>query len=160
MYLYLLSREPGSREVLHSIGEAGRWNREQVPCKYLVDSPAMCIAESQLFDPVQGVTPDTYIQVIDVPEGSILHFREEQLPRRWWESPYNPATQELGSLHLRMCDKLLLAFPSAKYLKEWNYVLNVSHPLQSKVKIVSHYLAMRREFYELSSAMQRSISRI
>lgn len=147
MNFYMLSRAPGSREVLRSIGEAGRWNREEVPCRYLVDTPGMCISESYLFDPVHGVTRDAYIQVLDIPEGSITFFREEDLPRNWWESPFNPAAQEFGTLHLRLCDKLLLAFPSVKYTKAWNYVLNVSHPLMSKVKLVTHYPAMRKEWY-------------
>ncbi|WP_157962665.1 RES family NAD+ phosphorylase [Chitinophaga deserti] len=143
MMLYLLSRKPGSRKLLRPNGLAARWNREDMPCRYLVDHPGMCTVESGLAEVPPGIPPHYFIVPVEVPEGSIRYFREDELPEQWRAMPVTAVSRDFGSAHLGVADKLVLAFPSVNIGREWTYVLNLRHPLMKEVKIGVSYLAKR-----------------
>jgi len=144
MKLYTLSRKPGSRKLLRPNWLPARWNREDIPCRYLVDSPAMCVVEISLLADPPGIPDHYYIVPMEVPDGSIRYFSESELPELWAAFPILNFSQDFGSAHLGVADKLVLAFPSIRMNREWTYVLNLSHPLLKDVKLLESYPALRQ----------------
>ncbi|WP_298711855.1 RES domain-containing protein [Chitinophaga sp.] len=144
MWLYTLSRAPGSRKLLQSTGLSGRWNREEVPCRYLVGHPAMLIAETTALADPPGLPDHYFVVPIEVPDDSIRYFEDDELPELWTLFPIPIATQDFGSAHLKVADKLVLAFPSLAVNNEWIFVLNLAHPLVKTVKFGRSY-PLRRQ---------------
>lgn len=139
MWLYTLSRSAGSRKLLQSTGISARWNQGEVPCRYLAAHPGMLVAESGALADPPGLPDHYYVVPLEVPDDSIRYFEEHELPELWTQFPIQVATQDFGSAHLKVADKLVLAYPSLAVNLEWIYVLNLAHPLLKAVKFGKSY---------------------
>lgn len=115
-----------------------------MPCCYLVDHPAMCVVEIDMLADPPGMPDHYYIVPLDVPDDSIRYFTEEELPALWTAFPIMNVSQDFGSAHLGVADKLVLAFPSIRMNREWTYVLNLKHPLLEEVIVGVGYVALRQ----------------
>lgn len=138
-----MAKEDRCREMSAS-GKADRWNFATDPCLHVKDHPAMCLVESDLVTGLFTV-PDGYMIVeYDVPD-SIIWVGEEQLPVGWDQFPFGFETREFGSALLRQAEKLVLAFPSPEMSHQWNYLVNLRHPLANEIKIKKVYPPNRKK---------------
>lgn len=143
MKLYRLVREDRCGDLSAS-GLADRWNFATDPCLHVKDHPAMCLVESDLVTGLFTV-PDGYVMVeLEVPE-SIAYIGEERLPAGWDDFPFGFETRELGSALLQKAETLVLAFPSPEMKHQWNYLINLRHPLAKEIRIIRHYPPNRRK---------------
>ncbi len=125
-------------------GKADRWNYATDPCLHAKDHPAMCLVESDLVTGLFTV-PDGYVIVeYEVPD-SIRYIREEQLPVGWDQFPFGFETREFGSALLQQAEKLVLAFPSPEMNRQWNYLVNLRHPLAKEIRIIDDYPPNRKQ---------------
>jgi hypothetical protein len=143
MNLYRLVKEDRCRDMGAS-GKADRWNLATDPCLHAKDHPAMCLVESDLVTGLFTV-PDGYVFVeYEVPD-SIMRISEERLPVGWDQFPFGFETRELGSSLLQKAEKLVLAFPSPELNEQWNYLINLRHPLASEIRIKKVYPPNRKK---------------
>lgn len=114
----------------------GRWNNVGIPMLYLASSRALAALEV-LAHLTTVQDPESFcITVFDVPENSIEELEKHLLPQDWNSYPSPSSLKKRGDLFAKSNRALLLKVPSAIVEDEYNYLLNVSHPLLTKVKIL------------------------
>ncbi len=142
MKLYRLVKEDRCRDMGAS-GAADRWNYATDPCLHAKDHPAMCLVESDLVTGLFTV-PDGYVIVeYEVPD-SIMRV-VQGLPAGWDNYPFGFETRDFGSELLQKAEKLVLAFPSPEMNRQWNYMVNLRHPLANEIKILDIYYPNRKK---------------
>ncbi len=119
-------------------GLADRWNFATDPCLHAKDHPAMCLLESDLVTGLFTV-PEGYVIVeYEVPD-SVIRLKEEELPENWDAFPAGSHTRRFGSELLQKAEALVLAFPSPEMSHQWNYLVNLRHPLAKNIRIIKDY---------------------
>lgn len=114
----------------------GRWNSVGVPMLYLASSRALAALEV-LAHLTNIQDPESFcITVFDVPDDSIEEIEKHLLPNDWNSYPSPSSLKKKGDAFVRENKSLLLKVPSAIVEDEYNYVLNVNHPLLDSVKII------------------------
>lgn len=114
----------------------GRWNSIGVPVLYLASSRALAALEV-LAHLTNVQDPESFcISVFEVPEDSVEELEKHLLPKDWNSYPSPSSLKKKGDTFVKNNQSLLLKIPSAIVEDEFNYILNVNHPLLSKVKIV------------------------
>ncbi|MDR6784728.1 RES domain-containing protein [Pedobacter africanus] len=114
----------------------GRWNSVGISVLYMASSRALAALEV-LAHLTNIQDPESFcITVFEVPEKSIEEVEKELLPTNWNSYPSPSSLRKRGDTFARANKALLLKVPSAIVEDEYNYILNVSHPLADKVKIV------------------------
>lgn len=114
----------------------GRWNSVGIPVLYMASSRALAALEV-LAHLTNIQDPESFcITVFDVPEDSIEKVEKELLPKNWNSYPSPSSLRKRGDAFAKANQALLLKVPSAIVEDEYNYILNVYHPLANKVKIV------------------------
>lgn len=114
----------------------GRWNSVGIPVLYMAGSRALAALEVLAhFTNVQD--PESFcITVFEAPDDSIEEVKKHLLPKDWNSYPSPSALKKKGDDFAKKNQSLLLKVPSAIVEDEHNYIMNVNHPLLSKVKIV------------------------
>lgn len=114
----------------------GRWNSVGVPVLYLASSRALAALEV-LAHLTNVQDPESFcISVFDVPDDSVEEIKQHLLPKDWNTYPSPSSLKKKGDAFAKNNKSLLLKIPSAIVEDEYNYILNVNHPLLSQVKIV------------------------
>lgn len=137
MKLYRLVKKDRCGDISAS-GLADRWNFATDPCLHAKDHPAMCLLESDLVTGLFTV-PDGYVIVEYEMPDSVIRIGEEELPEDWDAFPAGHRTREFGSELLQKAKALVLAFPSPEMSYQWNYLINLRHPLAKEIRIVKDY---------------------
>ncbi|MGE7773869.1 RES family NAD+ phosphorylase [Chitinophaga sp. NPDC101104] len=144
MTLFMLNRSAGSVDLLRRVNYAGYWNHAGVPCRYAVGQSSQCLLEKEMVKRFRMIPKDAKIIVLDVPDGSIEYFPEEELPDGWDDVRVRLVARDFGTARLRKTKKLLLAFPSISLHREWIYVINITHPLAKQIRVLDYYPAIRQ----------------
>ncbi|WP_205510137.1 RES family NAD+ phosphorylase [Longitalea arenae] len=113
----------------------GRWNHEGIPCIYLAESRALSLLEYAAHTGIDKIPPTLSFTTLEVPDHSIQQLSPDDLPPNWLQRPHSLESRDMGSGLLTKNDTLLLKIPSVIIKQEYNFVLNVLHPLISEVKI-------------------------
>jgi len=114
----------------------GRWNSIGVPMLYLASSRALAALEVLAhLTPIQD-PQDFCITIFEVPEHSQEEIEKYLLPENWNSYPAPSLLKKKGDAFVKANNSLLLKVPSAIVEDEYNYLINVNHPLLSKVKIL------------------------
>lgn len=113
----------------------GRWNHEGIPCIYLAESRALSLLEYAAHTGIDKIPPTVSFTTLEVPDHSIQQLSAEELPGNWLQRPHSIESRDMGSALLTLNDSLLLKIPSVIIEQEYNFVLNILHPLISTVKI-------------------------
>jgi len=114
----------------------GRWNSIGIPVLYMASSRSLAALEV-LASLTSLQDPESFcVTVFDVPDTSIAEFDKNYLPVNWNTYPAPAILKRKGDEFVKSNDSLLLQVPSAIVEDEYNYVLNVNHPLANTLKIV------------------------
>jgi RES domain-containing protein len=113
----------------------GRWNHEGIPCIYLAESRALSLLEYAAHTGIDKIPPTLSFTTLEVPDDSIQQLSTDELPANWLQRTHSIESRDMGSALLSKNDSLLLKIPSVIIEQEYNFVLNILHPLISTVKI-------------------------
>lgn len=114
----------------------GRWNSKDTHMVYTAQSRALALLESVAHIgriPAQGYCMAT----IEIPDNSIVRYPLERLPQGWQNNPPPDHLARIGDLFTQANKYLALEIPSVLMMEEHNYLLNPTHPLFHKVKIIA-----------------------
>jgi len=113
-----------------------RWNSKDIYMVYTAQSSALALLETVVHIgkiPARGFCMAT----IEIPDHSIEHMPPKQLPADWYTNPPPDYLKTIGDRFILSGKHLALRVPSVVMMEESNYLLNPSHPLFSKVKIIA-----------------------
>ncbi|WP_207514253.1 RES family NAD+ phosphorylase [Longitalea luteola] len=113
----------------------GRWNHEGIPCIYLAESRALSLLEYAAHTGIDKIPPTLSFTTLEVPDDSVHELSADELPANWFQRPHSTESRDMGSALLTKNDSLLLKIPSVIIEQEYNFILNISHPLFNSVKI-------------------------
>ncbi|WP_449438905.1 RES family NAD+ phosphorylase [Pedobacter steynii] len=114
----------------------GRWNSVGISVLYMASNRALAALEV-LAHLTNIQDPESFcIAVFDVPDNSIEEVEKQLLPDDWNSYPSPSSLRKRGDAFAKANKALLLRVPSAIVEDEYNYILNVNHPLANKVKII------------------------
>lgn len=134
--VYNLRKEKYADSLVAS-GVANRWNREKEYVIYTGSSRALSVLELAVHRSSIDLDSTYKLLVIeaDADENDIQTV--ENLPDNWYSFTHYTALQAIGSKWYHAREKLLLKVPSAIINKEYNYLVNTSHPdFLTKVRIL------------------------
>lgn len=113
----------------------GRWNSEGVHVLYTAGSPSLAMLESLVH--FGGRILGDYCQVaLEVPDESVLELKPEQLPPVWRESPPPDILKAFGNKFVLEGAFLVMKVPSVLVPDESNCLINPTHPLFEKVRVL------------------------
>jgi RES domain-containing protein len=113
----------------------GRWNSVGVAMHYMAASRALAALEVLANKSVLAGGNNWCTATFEVPEKSILTIEVNDLPKDWRVYPSIAFLKKLGDEFVLQGNFLLLKVPSAIIEDEFNYLMNVYHPLADEVKI-------------------------
>ena len=129
MEVYRIARKAFSNKLVAS-GRAGRWNLDDQQTIYTGSSRSLSTLE--LIVQENSVSPDSVYRVMVISisdeEKLFTHILQSGLPDNWRNIIAYPQLQILGSEWYKSNKSLILKVPSAVIPKEYNYIINVSHP--------------------------------
>lgn len=114
----------------------GRWNSIGVPMLYLASSRALAALEVLAHLTAIQDPEDFCISVFEVPDQSIEEIEKHLLPKDWNSYPAPSLLKRKGDDFVKNNAALLLKVPSSIVEDEYNYIVNVNHPLANGIKIV------------------------
>jgi RES domain-containing protein len=106
----------------------GRWSQRGLPLSYCAESRALAVVEvlANADEPTRLTNIAWRLVPAVIPESLIE--KPARYPDAWRTYPYDPATQEFGSLWAEQLRSVALRVPSAVVPGEFNYLLNAKHP--------------------------------
>ena len=113
----------------------GRWNSLGVPMHYMAASRALAALEVLANKSVLTGGNNWCTATFEVPENSILTIEADDLPKDWRTYPSIALLKKLGDEFVLQGNFLLLKVPSAIIEDEYNFLMNVYHPLADEVVI-------------------------
>jgi RES domain-containing protein len=114
----------------------GRWNSVGVPMHYMASSRALAALEV-LANKNSTVDIDTLcLTVFDVPEKKIKEVLIDNLPQDWKRYKPNELLLKIGDDFFNRNEHFLLKVPSSIIEDEFNYLMNVRHPLVKDLKVI------------------------
>ena len=140
MIVFRLSKKDYCKDLSGKGAEkaGGRWNSKGSPMVYTSESRALCTTEIAVHSPLGNIPADYYLVTIEIPDSaSILELKPIDLPKDWKALPHSNSTQLIGDKFLADGKFLVLKVPSVVVQGDFNYLLNPSHKLMSKVKIIN-----------------------
>jgi RES domain-containing protein len=121
---------------LTSSGKAGRWNHQYQHTIYTDASRSLATLELLVNRAGIPHGANYQVMVIEIPN-EFDQIDLKDLPENWRSLASYPNLQYLGSQWYLKRNSLVLRVPSAVIPKEYNYVLNTSHPdFESFVKLI------------------------
>jgi RES domain-containing protein len=110
-----------------------RWNHAGTRVVYLAQSTSLAALEVLVHAESYAELPEYRAFPVEFDPGLVLELPE--LPPDWQQSPAPSSTKSLGSRWASEGQTALLRVPSAVVPWEYNYLLNVQHPDQTRVRI-------------------------
>lgn len=114
-----------------------RWNSKGVEMLYTAESRALAMAEVIVHLSLASL-PDDYMMIeLEIPNTvEIDVLDQKRLGPDWNSNPPKPITQTLGDEFIHLKKYGVLKVPSAVVKGDFNYLLNPSHKIIDKVKII------------------------
>ncbi len=106
----------------------GRWNSPGQRCVYLAASESLAILEILVHLNHSAILSDYRLFKINFARRDVLTLDEQDWPENWQESPAPEETALIGDQWLQTQASLALSVPSTIVPREYNYLLNPSHP--------------------------------
>lgn len=115
----------------------GRWNSVGVPMHYMAESRALAALEILVNKNSITDIKNLCLTIFEVPEKSIKTVPITALLQNWMEYPAPLQLAKIGDDFVSENQYLLLKVPSAVIADEFNFVMNVHHPLVKEIKILA-----------------------
>jgi len=116
----------------------GRWNKKGDAMVYFSEHLSLCVLEVLAHMNYQFFTKDFFYIEAEISEKSITSIiKPKTITENWRMNPPISTTQEYGSNWLSSNLGLALAVPSAVLPTERNILINPTHKLISKLKIIT-----------------------
>lgn len=113
----------------------GRWHSKGTYILYTAASASLALLESVVH--ISNIQAFDFCMIcLDIPDGSIETIKPEQLPANWFENPSPDFLKRIGDTFISAHKTLALLIPSAIVPEEYNCLLNPSHNLFKKLKIL------------------------
>ncbi|HVW98103.1 MAG TPA: RES family NAD+ phosphorylase [Mucilaginibacter sp.] len=138
MEVFRIVRDTFSKR-LEASGRAGRWNFDDQFVIYTGSSRSLSSLELVVHQ--SSVSPAFKYKVVVISvadeEELVSQVLQSSLSKGWRSMTAYPETQMLGGRWYQQRSSLILKVPSAIVPKEYNYLINTSHPdFSSKVSLV------------------------
>jgi RES domain-containing protein len=139
MIVFRLGREKFKNDLSGKGAEkaGARWNSKGHAMVYTSESRALCTTEIAVHTPLGNLPVDYFLTTIEIPDTvPVLDLAIAGLPKGWKSIPHSNSTQVIGDNFLAEGKFLVMKVPSAVVQGDFNFLLNPSHKLVSKVKIL------------------------
>jgi RES domain-containing protein len=123
----------GTGSAIHG----GRWNPKGHYVLYTADSASLAMLEWLAHARDRDMDEDYFLATILIPDTPILKPAIGELPASWEATPPLASVQEYGAKLFSDGMWLAIEMPSVIMPLDCNVILDVRHPLFSKVKIAS-----------------------
>lgn len=114
----------------------GRWNSIGTPLHYMASNRALAALEVLSNKTTMSDSRNLCLTVFDLPEKSTQLINTTALPKNWRQYPAIPELKGIGDEFVKSGEFLLLRVPSVIIADEYNFLMNVSHPLAHELKII------------------------
>ncbi|WP_316806932.1 RES family NAD+ phosphorylase [Pedobacter agri] len=114
----------------------GRWNSIGTPMHYMAENRALAALEVLANIDNISDTNQLCLTIFELSDESIEVCNVNQLPKNWRSYPSSFELQRIGDEFVKTNKHLLLKVPSALIADEFNFLMNVSHPLAENIKIL------------------------
>ena len=114
----------------------GRWNSKGRACLYLAGSESLAILEILVHLDHPPLLHHYRLLKLTLPHKAVNYLDHHDLPTMWREPEAPPETAHIGDTWLDTQKSPVLAVPSVIVPREWNYLVNPTHP-DSKVILES-----------------------
>jgi len=115
----------------------GRWNSIGVSMHYMAENRSLAALEVLANKNHISDSNNLCLTLFELPENSIDLCDIQQLPDYWRAYPAPLLLKKIGDEFIRKNDFLLLRVPSSIIEDEYNYLMNVTHPLAKEIKIIA-----------------------
>lgn len=112
----------------------GRWNSPGVSVVYTAETVALAILELLLHLGDGGILRSYSLFSVRFDEDLVTRIQPGDLPVDWRAYPAPQSIRVLGDSWVRKAPTPVMRVPGVIYDREYNYVLNPSHPSYSRVK--------------------------
>lgn len=106
----------------------GRWNSAGTRCVYLATSESLAILEVLVHLNDAELLNDYELYRIDIDDSAIIELDQSYLPDDWQEDPAPASTAQIGDEWIASDMSLCLKIPSTIVPREFNCLLNLTHP--------------------------------
>ena len=139
MLVYRIAKSEHIRD-LSGAGErlyGGRWNRRGSALVYTSGTRSLATVELLVHVSLPYVPTDLSIATIEIPDDERLdELDPSRLPSNWRSFPAPLELAELGTSWARSNQSLALRVPSAAVEREFNVLINPTHPSMERVAIL------------------------
>ena len=130
------AEQPLSGEGAKRFG--GRWNHIGVAVVYTSESLSLAVLEYLINLPISDLPPKLVSVQVRIPEElSHKDLQAKTLPDNWRTFPATEELKDIGTDWVRTGSTPVLVVPSVVIPSEHNYLINPSHPLAKRIKVVS-----------------------
>ena len=138
MEVFRIARESLSKRVTAS-GRANRWNFDDQFVVYTGSSRSLSTLELIVHQNAISPAFKYKVMIISIAdeENLFTHLLQTDLPKNWRGMIAYPELQQMGGNWYHNNQSLILRVPSAVIPKEYNYIINTTHPdFNDKVSLV------------------------
>ncbi|AZI25898.1 RES domain-containing protein [Pedobacter sp. G11] len=138
MILYRISNCNYARDISGTGAKmfGGRWNSAGTPMHYMAENRALAALEVLVNIDNVSDTSQLCLSIFELSDESIELCNLNQLPKNWRAYPSSFELQKIGDEFVKTNKYLLLRVPSAIIEDEFNFLMNVNHPLAENIKIL------------------------
>ncbi|WP_316850991.1 RES family NAD+ phosphorylase [Pedobacter agri] len=138
MILYRISNCKYARDISGTGAKmfGGRWNSVGTPMHYMAENRALAALEVLVNIDNVSDTSQLCLSIFELSDESIEFCNLNQLPKNWRSYPSSFELQKIGDEFVKTNNYLLLRVPSAIIEDEFNFLMNVNHPLAENIKIL------------------------
>ena len=127
-----LSKATYARTALSGVGSAlrsGRWHLRGRPVVYAASSAALALLETLVHVDRADLLQAAYVALpLGIPHALVERVMPADLPPGWQAWPHPASTRQLGTAWFDEARSAALVVPSAVVPREWNVLLNPTHP--------------------------------
>lgn len=117
----------------------GRWHHRGYPCIYTSGSLALATLEKLVQLNEIGFLENYRSSLIKIPKKNIEKLNIKNIPVNWNSYPHSPETRTYGTNWLQSLRSSVLEVPSAIVEREYNYLINPSHPEFKEIKLLETF---------------------
>ena len=138
MNLYRISSCKHAKDVSGTGAKlfGGRWNSIGVPLHYMAANRALAALEVLANKSTMSNDTKLCLTIFDVPDHSVQLLEAKNLPKNWRGYPSPRILKKMGDDFVKAEQFLLMRVPSAIIIDEYNFLMNVQHPLASQIQIL------------------------
>lgn len=138
MILYRISNCKYARDISGTGAKmfGGRCNSVGTPMHYMAENRALAALEVLVNIDNVSDTSQLCLSIFELSDESIEFCNLNQLPKNWRAYPSSFELQKIGDEFVKTNKYLLLRVPSAIIEDEFNFLMNVNHPLAENIKIL------------------------